>query len=101
MPTLYLDLFHIHLTERLDERLGQTGIRHQRYVVVDSVATDTVTVRQFTLGLVFRDIDNQIELMLGYHRQHVVLGSRMLVGPVHGYRFHPLSFKKRAVPSVA
>ena len=63
LPSLDLDVSLLHVAECLDEGTCQTGVRHQRNVMVDRGATDLVTVGQLTSGLVLRDIDNQIYLM--------------------------------------
>lgn len=41
-------------------------------VVINSTATDTISIRQLTFAMILRDIDNQVKLMIGNHLHHVV-----------------------------
>ena len=46
----------------LDEGGSQTGIGEQRNVVVDGTTTDSVTIGELTLGVILRDVDDEVEL---------------------------------------
>ena len=81
LPALDLDVFELEGTERLDESLGKAGIGDQWDIVVDSVTTDVIAIGQLALGLVLRDVDDEIELMLSHEVDDVVFA--ILVWPAH------------------
>ena len=62
--------------------------------MVDSTTTDTVTVCQFTLRMILRNVDNQIELVFGNHLHHVVLCVRTFIGPVNSFSAHSMSIQE-------
>ena len=81
LPALDLNVFQFGSAEGFDEGFGQAGIRHQRNVVIDGAAADTVPVGQFAFTVVFRNVHNQVELMVGNHLHHVVFGVRTFIRP--------------------
>lgn len=61
LPALHLDVLQFQVAECLDEGLGQTGIGHQRNVVIDGTTTDAVAVGQLTFRVVLRYVDDQFD----------------------------------------
>ena len=64
LPALDLDILYVHGAEGIDEGAGEACVRYQRDVVVDSGTADAVSVGQFPLAMVFRDIDYQLDDVL-------------------------------------
>lgn len=83
LPALDLDFILAHVAECFNECFGQAGVGNQRNVVVDGPTTDAVTVGQFPFGVVFRDVDNQVELMFRNHLHHIVFCIRTFIRPEH------------------
>ena len=88
LPALNLKLILAHCAECLDEGGSQTGIGEQRNVVVDGATTDSVTIGQLTLGVILRDVDDEVELVVGNHLHHVRKILLVLIRPSYGCSLH-------------
>ena len=84
--TLDLDVFHLQGAEGLDEGFGQTDVGHQRNVMVDGTTADAVTIGELAVGVILRNVDDEVELVSLNHIHHVVGG--ILVGPCYGRCLH-------------
>ena len=67
IPALDLDVVDGHRAECADEGCGQTGIRDERDVEVYGCTTDIVSVGQLLVREVLRNVDHQVELLVGEH----------------------------------
>ena len=63
--------------------------------MVDGTTADTVTVGQLTFAVVFRNVDNQVELVSGYHFHYVVFGMRTFIGPEYGCSRYAVRVEER------
>ena len=64
--------------------------------MVDSTTTNTVTVRQFTLRMILRNVNDQVELVFSYHLHYVVLSIRAFIRPVNGFGRYTMSIQERS-----
>ena len=84
LPALDLKLILAQCAECLDEGGSQTGIGDQRNVVVDGTTTDSVTIGELTLGVILRDVDDEVELVIRNHLHHVREILVLLIRPSYG-----------------
>jgi len=94
LPRLDLDILFIHFAEGIDEGTCQTGVGNQRNVVVDGTTTNLVTVGQFALGVVLRDVYDEVELVFGNHLHHVVFCIRAFIRPEYRSRAYAVSVQE-------
>ena len=52
--------------------------------MVDGATTDSVTIGQLTLGVILRDVDDEVELVVGNHLHHVRKILLVLIRPSYG-----------------
>ncbi len=64
--------------------MGETRVGKKRNVVVYCSTTDAIAIGQFALGVVLRNVYDEVELVLGNHLHHVRNACAFLVGPAHG-----------------
>ena len=62
--------------------------------MIDCTATDTITVRQLTLAVILRNVNDQIKLMVSNHLHDVVLCTRFFIRPVNWSRFYTVSVQE-------
>ena len=84
LPALNLQLILAQCAECLDEGGSKTGIGEQRNVVVDGTTTDSVTIGELTLGVILRDVDDEVELVVGNHLHNVRDILMILIRPSYG-----------------
>ena len=84
LPALDLQVILRECAESLDEGRCQASIGHQWNVVVDGATTDSVTISQLALGMILRNVDDEVELVVGNHLHHVRHILVVLVWPTHG-----------------
>ena len=56
--------------------------------MVDGATTDSVTIGQLTLGVILRDVDDEVELVVGNHLHHVREILVVLIRPSYGCSLH-------------
>ena len=56
--------------------------------MVDGATTDSVTIGQLTLGVILRDVDDEVELVVGNHLHHVRKILLVLIRPSYGCSLH-------------
>ena len=56
--------------------------------MVDGATTDSVTIGELTLGVILRNIDDEVELVVGNHLHHVRKILVVLIRPSYGCSLH-------------
>ena len=84
LPALYLELALAYLAECFDEGRGEASVGDERYVVVDGSSADAVAIGELALAVILWYVDDEVELMVGYHLHDVLLVAVFFVGPCYG-----------------
>ena len=56
--------------------------------MVDGATTDSVTIGELTLGVILRDVDDEVELVVSNHLHHVREILVLLIRPSYGCSLH-------------
>ena len=81
VPALDRKIIDVDVAEGIDECACKASVGDERGVMVDSCTAEAVSVCELTLGVVLRDVDDEVETVVGNHLHHIVFGCRILIGP--------------------
>ena len=94
LPWLDLDILFIHFAEGLIEGTCQASVGNQRNGMVDSTTTNLITIGQFALSMVLRNVHNEIELMFSNHLHDVVFCIWTFIWPEYWSRIYTMSVQE-------